>query len=75
MSTDTNFKVMVEVKVVDLDGQIVDHRGYTPRKGVGLQSCTTEISGHKDITEANQMMNAIHAIVDTISELKDIKHV
>lgn len=67
------YRVIAEIKVVNEDGEIVDHRGYLPRKGVGAQSCTVTVSEHDDVMEANKSMNAYYAVVDVIQDLRNIR--
>lgn len=67
------FRVIAEIKIVNEDGEVVDHRGYLPRRNDKGQICTIECSGHDDLNEANKMMNAVHAVVDLISDLRNIR--
>lgn len=67
------YRIIATIKVVNEDGEVVDHRGYTPRKNdKGLQT-EQECSGHDDLTEANKMLNLVHGLVDLISDTRDIK--
>jgi len=67
-----SFTVQVEIKVLNSDGEIVDHRGMMPRKGIGAQICKIDVSKHSDINEANKMMNAVYGSVNIIGDLRNI---
>lgn len=73
MGLQTNpYTVVVTIKVVDTDGETVDHRGLTPRKGAGAQTCEIRLPSQMTILEANKLMNAVYGMVSVVHDIRDI---
>lgn len=65
------FKIVVELKVVNEDGDVVDHRGVTALPGRSHHPLHTrqDFREFAHIENAHEIMNKLHSTVRSIKEL------